>query len=160
MDAACEYLYRLRTLVEWTPFKGGEEHKDPRQFLYDCLPIIAEYQETRAKLVEECRISKRALKKKEAVQEWLRSGEDPEAFFRAQLLIVLVSAIMHRIGSPSPGRDFLFRRVFLPGGNCIWCHGGPSSHTAAASARRTLQQYRPAGSNQFSVRVARLEPFC
>ena len=24
--------------------KGGGEHKDPRQFLYDCLPIIAEYQ--------------------------------------------------------------------------------------------------------------------
>ena len=38
-------------------------------------------------------------------------GTHSTAFFRAQLLIVEVTAIMHRIGSPSPGRDF-----FLPAG--------------------------------------------
>ena len=113
VEAACEYLYRLRPLVEWTAYNGGGkgQDKDPKQFLYECLPIIAAFQVRRADLVKACRIPKRALVVKAGVQQWLSSGTHSTAFFRAQLLIVGVSAIMHRIGSPSPGRDF-----FLPAG--------------------------------------------
>ena len=113
VEAACEYLYRMRPLVEWTAYNGGGkgQHKEPQQFIYERLPIIAAFQERRADLVKACLIPKRALVVKAGVQQWLSSDTHSTAFFRSPLLIFGVSAIKHGIGSPSPGRD-----VFLPAG--------------------------------------------
>ena len=35
VEAACEYLYRMRPLVEWTAYNGGGkgQHKEPQQFI-------------------------------------------------------------------------------------------------------------------------------
>ena len=97
--------------VDSLPRGWGGQHKEPQQFLYERLPIIAAFQERRADLVKACLIPKRALVAKAEVQQWLSSDTHSTAFFRAQLSIVGLSAIMHRIGSPSPGRD-----VVLPAG--------------------------------------------
>ena len=137
VDSACEYLYRMRPLVEWTAFQRGAKHKAPKQFLFDSLDTIAAFRSSRAVLLQSCRALKRTFVHKAPLQEWLQSGVPEMAFSRAQLLTVGVSAIMHRIGSPSPGRDFFLLAGVSTGRYCIGRHGGPVSHTAAASARRT-----------------------
>ena len=157
VDSVCEYLYRLRPLCEWGAFKGGHQHLSPKAFLFEMLSTIDFYRSTNPQLIQEIRVWKRSIVHRAPLQQWLRSGLPQMAFCRAQLLTVGVSAIMHRIRSASPGRDFYWR-VFLPGVIVSGVAGAqfrtPPSHQLFA-----LQQYRPADSNRFSVRVARLESF-
>ena len=42
VEAACEYLYRLRPLVEWTAYRasGKQQHKAPKQFLLNAWPRL------------------------------------------------------------------------------------------------------------------------
>jgi hypothetical protein len=178
VDSACEYLYRMRPIAEWTAYQDGRRHKLPRDFLFEALPAIEAFRLRWPGLTTGCRALKRAFVNKAPLQEWLQSGVSPQvAFTRAQLLTVGVSAIMHRIGSPSPGRDFFLLAGVSTGRYCIGRHGGPVSHTAAASARRTstistrrleslfgssrptriVFRFGSPDSNRCSVRVARLE---
>ena len=177
VNSVCEYLYRLRPLSEWTVFQDGQRHKPPKQFLFEALNTIAFYRASSPDLMERCKVLKRQIVHRVPLQRWLRSGHQQMASYRAQLLTVGVSAIMHRIRSPSPGRDFFLFAGVSTGRYCIGSRGGPVSHTAAASALRTstistgrleffFGSSRPArivfrfgspDSNRFSVRVARLE---
>ena len=107
------------------------------------------------------------------LEEWLRSGHEHMALYRAQFLPLGPSAIMHRVVCPSPARDCLLivrARGYFPLALNSYCIGEagaqfrsqwPHSAFALGHDRRTdlariVFRPRPADSNRMSVRAGRL----
>ena len=118
VDSVCEYCYRIRPLFEWTAFKRREgRHHDTKEFLLSHFDTFANFRMEFAALVACCEpVKKRIVLGTRKLDEWLSSGVSAMAIHRAQFLPLGLSAIMHRILSPSPGRDCL---LFVIARGCV-----------------------------------------
>ena len=86
VESVCEYIYRLRPLAEWTPFRHGVEHYDPKQFLIMLLPALARFQRSNPRLLQQCTPVTRLIGLPVALKNWMeRNGDRNMAQRRARL---------------------------------------------------------------------------
>ena len=168
-----DYMSRLRPLAEWTAMKGGK-HIDTTEWLLSIFPALTQFRNEHPGLVRACQpVVKTIVLGAPRMEEWLRSGDQHMALYRAQFLPLGPSAIMHRFVCPSPARDCLLivrARGYLTRALNSYCIGQagaqfrtqwPHSAFALEHDRRTdltriLFLPRPADSNRMSVRAGRL----
>ena len=102
----CDYVCRLRPLCEWSAFNGG--HDSTVNWLLSIIDALAEFRHRHRDLVGGCQpVVRRIVQGRAAMRHWLQCGDAHMALHRAQFLPLGLSAIMHRIVCPSPGRDCL-----------------------------------------------------
>ena len=118
IHSVCEYCYRIRPLFEWSAFKAWEgRHHTTKEFLISHFDTFANFRLENPALVASCApVKKRIVLGTRKLDEWLSSGVSAMAIRRAQFLPLGLSAIMHRILSPSPGRDCL---LFVHARGCV-----------------------------------------
>jgi hypothetical protein len=168
-----DYCKRLRPLCEWTAF-DDRTHYTTTEWLLSIFPTLTAFRRAHAGLVRSCQpVVRRIVLGGPRLEEWLRSGGEHMALYRAQFLPLGPSAIMHRVVCPSPARDCLLivrARGYFPLALNSYCIGEagaqfrsqwPHSAFALGHDRRTdlariVFRPRPADSNRMSVRAGRL----
>ena len=118
IHSVCEYCYRIRPLFEWTAFRPREgTHHSTKDWLFLHFDTFAQFRLTYPDLIARCMpAKKRIVLSPHVLDQWLSSGYRDTAIHRAQFLPLGLSAIMHRILSPSPGRDCL---LFVIARGCV-----------------------------------------
>ena len=122
----CDYVCRLRPLCEWSAMSRG--HDSPVEWLVANIDVLAEFRRRYPDLVGGCQpVKLRIVQSGYVMLHWLQSGHRHMALHRAQFLPLGLSAIMHRIVCPSPGRDCLLivrARGYFPRALNSYCIGG------------------------------------
>ena len=118
IHSVCEYCYRIRPLFEWSAFKAREgQHHSTKDWLISYFDRFVYSRVTYPELLAACTpLKKRMVLSPQLLDRWLSSGFRDMASHRAQFLPLGLSAIMHRILSPSPGRDCL---LFVHARGCV-----------------------------------------
>ena len=102
-------------------------HDGPVEWLVASIDVLAEFRRRYPDLVRGCQpVKRRIVQGRSAMLQWLQSGNRDTALHRAQFLPLGLSAIMHRIVCPSPGRDCLLivrARGYFPRALNSYCIG-------------------------------------
>lgn len=172
MKGVCDYVCRMRPLCEWTAL--DTKHDNTIEWLMASFAVLSEFRSKHPDLVAGCRpVVKRIVQSREGMMHWLACGDVAMALHRAQFLPFGLSAIMHRIVCPSPGRDCLLivrARGYFPRALNSYCIGEAGAqfrtqwphpafargHDRRTDLTRIVFRSRPADSNRLSVRAGRL----
>ena len=136
VSSVCDFMYLVRPLCEWVAF--NDAHLETREWLMTTFDVLDRFRSNNPELLAKCcPLKRRFFTTEKRLANWLGSGVQEQALYRAQFLPLGLSAFIRRIVSPSPVRDcFLsanargcFYRTWRIGGGV-----GPVSHALAASA--------------------------
>lgn len=151
-----------------------KDHASTTEWLLSMFGTMDEFRSKYPHLVAACQpVKKRIVQCRAGMMHWLQCGDAQMALRRAQFLPLGLSAIMHRIVCPSPGRDCLLivrARGYFPRALNSYCIGEAGAqfrtqwphpafalgHDRRTDLTRIVFRSRPGDSNRLSVRAGRL----
>ena len=168
-----DWVCRIRPICEWCP-KGHAAH-NTTDWLMLHFSTLQQFRNQHPQLVRACqpKLKRIVVGGGDAMRDWLGCGQAHMALRRAQFLPLGLSAIMHRIVCPSPGRHSLLimraRGSFPRALNSSfigeagaqfrtqWPHPAFAlGHDRRTDPTRIVFRPRPADSNRLLLRAGRL----